>query len=609
MRAAGHKRIAEVAYWLSQAPDADPERRAALVTECVEHLEHALHRYTTAIDVMLSKSEVQRKSSFHWLATAALLMQALLGRDLDEELRRIAARTARIDRDQSHPGTSCWALVSFIELGMLELVAGTVDDVEETVDDLVDLARRVVGTMGHDAEQVDARHAVSCDGTCDGGPTRAFAGTLADAGVGPSEWPDATPARRAAQTLLEIFTPRAGAADGGPRPAAAPTATPRAWRPLQRQDPPGGPPPVTARHGTFPRRHGPRRSRRLPVGVLRRCRRRRRGRLRHVLIDCGPRGAWELAAEQSARSAPRRAVRPHAHRRRPHRRGDPAVPRPRRRRPVRRRVVQRLEADSGASSAFPQGEEFTEAIDRDDRPFAWNRERSAAATPGPIVTDGVHHPGGDAGGWAAAHRLTPTERGLEKLARHWRSALADRKEMLGRARPEPVDRPVCRFDLAALARSGPRHRPQRAQPEQHRTARRVRRPAVLFTGDAHADELVASIRTLQTSRGAEGVPLRLDALKLSHHGSAGATTEELLDAIDCQNFLVSTDGGIFYHPDRAAIARVLVHRRRAEAPVTLHFNHRSEFNGLWDDPGLRDRYRYDTVYPGSEVDAGLRVDL
>lgn len=128
--------------------------------------------------------------------------------------------------------------------------------------------------------------------------------------------------------------------------------------------------------------------------------------------------------------------------------------------------------------------------------------------------------------------------------------------------------------------------------------------AVLLTGDAHADVLAASIRVMQADRGAPGEPLRLDALKLSHHGSANATTRELLEQVVCSNYLVPTDGSLFYHPDREAVARVIVH---GGPNPTLHFSYRTDLNSFWEDAALQEKYGYSTVYPGG--DDGVLVVL
>jgi hypothetical protein len=78
----------------------------------------------------------------------------------------------------------------------------------------------------------------------------------------------------------------------------------------------------------------------------------------------------------------------------------------------------------------------------------------------------------------------------------------------------------------------------------------------------------------------------------------------LLERIDCSRYLVSTNGSIFYHPDREAIARVVVH---GGARPTLLFNSRTDLDEFWADATLQERYDYTTVYP--DGDDGLTVTL
>ncbi|MEO8937952.1 MAG: hypothetical protein ABI277_15655 [Burkholderiaceae bacterium] len=44
---------------------------------------------------------------------------------------------------------------------------------------------------------------------------------------------------------------------------------------------------------------------------------------------------------------------------------------------------------------------------------------------------------------------------------------------------------------------------------------------------------------------------------LPHHASQNNIDQSVLDAVDCQNYLVSTNGSVFGHPDNEAIARVI----------------------------------------------------
>jgi hypothetical protein len=126
---------------------------------------------------------------------------------------------------------------------------------------------------------------------------------------------------------------------------------------------------------------------------------------------------------------------------------------------------------------------------------------------------------------------------------------------------------------------------------------------ILLSADAVPTQVERAVQRLCAERGVEQLPL--DALKLSHHGSKGSTSADLLDRLACPRFLVSTNGKIFRHPAREAIARVILH---GGAAPELLFNYRSPQNAVWDDATLRDRHGYATVYPGA-AEGGLRVEL
>lgn len=125
---------------------------------------------------------------------------------------------------------------------------------------------------------------------------------------------------------------------------------------------------------------------------------------------------------------------------------------------------------------------------------------------------------------------------------------------------------------------------------------------IALLGDAHAPTLTAALRRLA---GAAGEPrLRLDAVKMAHHGSAANLSEDFLSRIDCATWLVSTDGSIFNHPDDEAIHTVVRHVPGAR----LLFNYRSARTAPWDDPALRAAHGHQAFYP-TDAAAGLSLDL
>ena len=123
----------------------------------------------------------------------------------------------------------------------------------------------------------------------------------------------------------------------------------------------------------------------------------------------------------------------------------------------------------------------------------------------------------------------------------------------------------------------------------------------LFTGDAHMDVLTASIKRLMTddAQWVENGRLKLDALKISHHGSQKNLSKDLLDLVDCDKFLFSTNGQQFSHPDRESVARVIKYGRTGgnNRDPKLFFNYKTNFNKIWDDRGLQFNHNYETLYP------------
>ena len=84
--------------------------------------------------------------------------------------------------------------------------------------------------------------------------------------------------------------------------------------------------------------------------------------------------------------------------------------------------------------------------------------------------------------------------------------------------------------------------------------------AVLLTGDAHADVLAASIRALQEQRGhGRRTPAARRAEARRTTAARTPRRRSCSTRSTAAHYLVPTDGSFFYHPDRAAIARVILH--------------------------------------------------
>ncbi|OBJ08546.1 ComEC/Rec2 family competence protein [Mycobacterium sp. 1465703.0] len=118
---------------------------------------------------------------------------------------------------------------------------------------------------------------------------------------------------------------------------------------------------------------------------------------------------------------------------------------------------------------------------------------------------------------------------------------------------------------------------------------------ILFTGDSDAPRLIESLQPLADRE--VGGRLRIDALKVPHHGSHRNISRELLEIIDCRRYLISTSGARHHHPDDVAMARILEFGGPSKE---LIFNYESRAS-LWRDQKLQTEFDY-TVTGPDDVD-------
>jgi beta-lactamase superfamily II metal-dependent hydrolase len=124
----------------------------------------------------------------------------------------------------------------------------------------------------------------------------------------------------------------------------------------------------------------------------------------------------------------------------------------------------------------------------------------------------------------------------------------------------------------------------------------------LFLGDAHPDVICESLKKLIPSGQKR---LKVDAVKIPHHGSRHNLSLDLMDLIDARHFLISTNGALFEHPDQEAIEAVI--QSSLQKPV-LWFNYQSEHNARWRTASLEGEGRYTARFPAGP-DGGIIIDL
>ncbi|PFA94008.1 hypothetical protein CN383_27165 [Priestia megaterium] len=109
---------------------------------------------------------------------------------------------------------------------------------------------------------------------------------------------------------------------------------------------------------------------------------------------------------------------------------------------------------------------------------------------------------------------------------------------------------------------------------------------ILFLADSHPSIITRELKQLY----GEGIKW-FDAIKISHHGSKGNTSPELLKIIDSNNFFISTNGSKHNHPDLVTIARII--SRESKHLRNIIFNYKTEVSNYLDNNSLKERYKYE----------------
>lgn len=110
---------------------------------------------------------------------------------------------------------------------------------------------------------------------------------------------------------------------------------------------------------------------------------------------------------------------------------------------------------------------------------------------------------------------------------------------------------------------------------------------VLLLGDAHIKDVMEGLEHFYSN---QSTPLQYDSIKLSHHGSKNNFNPKFLKMVEAKEYLVSTNGDNFGHPDKEVIAQII-----AKTNSRIGFNYGERMESLFiqqdyqDFPNLKER--------------------
>jgi beta-lactamase superfamily II metal-dependent hydrolase len=267
-----------------------------------------------------------------------------------------------------------------------------------------------------------------------------------------------------------------------------------------------------------------------------------------------------------------------------------------------------LAEGEGAAFAPLQGEFLGAQLE--EKPFrkAWNARANGRAI---VVPDDGPLPAWDLPDDARLTLLSPGAAQLKRLRARWSSAIRDFS---------PGDSDEALRRLKARRDYRPPELPPVFGTRTHGSDRSVANgssiafllehdgASCLFAGDAFPRVLSASLLRLAEERNpGRGGRIAVDVVKLPHHGSMGNVNEQLLAAVDCRRWLVSTNGSKFGHPDRDTAELIATHAPQSEFVCNYKSDTTLAFADGASKPRWRTRYPDDSAYPVPA--GGIVLDL
>lgn len=98
---------------------------------------------------------------------------------------------------------------------------------------------------------------------------------------------------------------------------------------------------------------------------------------------------------------------------------------------------------------------------------------------------------------------------------------------------------------------------------------------ILLLGDADADEIVNALVEMGYSKENK---LKVNCCKIAHHASRHNTTNELIQMLDCSNYIISTRKTTQGRPSKECLSRIICN---SEKPITFYCNYELDYSKVF----------------------------
>ncbi|NUM42382.1 MAG: hypothetical protein HUU45_12215 [Leptospiraceae bacterium] len=187
--------------------------------------------------------------------------------------------------------------------------------------------------------------------------------------------------------------------------------------------------------------------------------------------------------------------------------------------------------------------------------------------------------------------LSPTESVLSKLSENWADYFKEKKDTQINRREHDFN-----TSIEELARRSYIRDPSLVNQSSIAFLFELKGTRLIFLADATPEIYLAALKKLIEVRNLK--KLAINAVKLAHHAGKHNFLPELLDLIDCQHFLISTDGSRHMLPNKETLAKIILHpERQPGAHTFFHFNYKNTLLQHIFDKNIALLHNFQCVFP------------
>lgn len=128
---------------------------------------------------------------------------------------------------------------------------------------------------------------------------------------------------------------------------------------------------------------------------------------------------------------------------------------------------------------------------------------------------------------------------------------------------------------------------------------------VLFLGDSNSKDIEKSLKQYMKDKKLQKI--KFDLIKVSHHGSKNNISNGLLELLECDKYVISTNGEIYNHPDLECLSKIIV-KQQEYKEIVFNYRNKKVLKAL-NNEEYKKKYKYSLIMPSENKPIIMDIEV